>query len=254
MSAPSGRSSSSRCRSHLGVSRFFAVTASASSLGVARGAFVTAPEATDPLRLSAGRARPRDAASDALCRRCGATARAPALAFAAMLTACAVRGLPAAARTDPRVLARLSTLHHLPPRRLEHDGLSAQDAFRRFDPRSPRLSALRSRRTWCAPCYVRALRPAPFYPARWASPRRRRASVSRYPLPSRFASRLPSSGTGRCPSPTSATDSLHEHPWIVGFPSPTTHAVVDRQEWTRRSAPRRRRTALRRCGPEWRNA
>jgi hypothetical protein len=50
------------------------------------------------------------------------------------------------------------------------------------------------------------------------APRQGVTSASCYIASSRFASRLPSIARGRCSSPTSATDSRHEHPWIVWLP------------------------------------
>jgi len=49
----------------------------------------------------------------------------------------------------------------------------------------------------------------------------------RSPASPRFASRRPSMLRRRCFSPTSATNALHVHPWIVRFPGIATRAAID---------------------------
>jgi hypothetical protein len=90
--------------------------------------------------------------------------------------------------------------------------------------RPARFSTLRSSEADCGPCYVRAIRLAPFRPARSVdrlSPTGQGApSVTRTP-PNRATHRLlglplgsPREVVGRCFSPISATNQRHVHPTV----------------------------------------
>ena len=196
---PGGGSHSSRCRSHLQEPRFLAASASiARSPGAARWLvrdglrWLPTPCA---LRLREPDPMPRSLTSSVaaavLTRGLHPSRSPPATRLASR------DPLPAAARTRPA------------PARFRRVSLLIQDAFLRS-----RSSTSRSRETpRTFTCRSRARRLAPFRSSRGGVALSGcDASAPRYLTSSRSASRLASIAGGRCFSPTSASDSRHEHP------------------------------------------
>jgi hypothetical protein len=96
--------------------------------------------------------------------------------------------------------------------------------FRATSPLSPgclpsvRCSAFRPSEAPRVPCNVRAERLAPLSPGACGLSHHKMSRRTALFPPTRIASRLSSKARRRCFSPTSATDSRHEHPQLARFP------------------------------------
>jgi len=163
--------------------------------------------AADPLRPSAGRAKPLDdVTSDALCRT---------TALALELQTSAFARTPHAAPCDEahsdlrRARTRSIAACLRPPYTLPRTPSFGLMLSLAAEPSSFAITVRNVRRA-----------PHPYRATHACSPCPERAAAPPCPAPPWLASRLTLNSPGRCVSPTSATDVRNEHPKIARLPSP----------------------------------